>query len=134
MAEWILRCLAERKGITDIEVDSAGIYPGGTLSANARDEIMRRCAFDPGDRPAKNITDLDLSDFTRILCMTKSHKEAVLRFTDCSQSGRVQTLAEAIHEEGDIPDPYGGDEKIYSRCALKIENMLEKLLEQLDVS
>ena len=65
-----------------------------------------------------------------ILTMTGSHKRNVLRlFPQVWQ--KVFTLAEFAGEEGDIDDPFGGDDEVYGMCAAQLASWVDKSWEKI---
>ena len=41
------------------------------------------------------------------------------------------TLKEFVGEQGDVPDPFGGDEAEYDACAAEIERLCEKAADKI---
>ena len=47
------------------------------------------------------------------------------------EDSRVYTLKEFVDEEGDVTDPYGGDEEVYDSFFLEIRDLLYKMKHRL---
>lgn len=73
-----------------------------------------------------------LKDAHLVLCMTKSHKEALISLFP-PMADKIFTLSEygGILDFGDIGDPYGRSLKCYEETADQIKTALVKVLERL---
>lgn len=100
--------LARARGI---EAESAGLaaWPGSPATPQAIRAAARRGADLTAHR-AQPVTAALMARADRVFAMTDAHGEA-LRARFPAQAGKVRVLRPAI------PDPYGGDDEAYERCA-----------------
>ena len=134
MAHKLLEKKLEEKQINDIQVYSSGIYAenGDTSTYNAI-EIMKEYGVDLKSHIATNIRNSEIDKMDLILCATLSHKREVLYLYPELQ-GKVYTMKEYVgddKETKDISDPWGYDLTTYQRCALEINEILDKLMEKI---
>ena len=103
--------LARARGI---EAESAGTaaWPGERATAQAQRAAQRHGADLTAHR-ARQVDATVLRRAERVLVMTPAHAAWLRdRFPECA--GRVQVLTPAI------PDPFGGDDADYERCAVSL--------------
>lgn len=121
MAEGIMKVKAEERKL-NITACSAGIcaFTGDEVSPNA---VKAAAAFgaDISSHRAGRISEYMSDEYDLFICMTESHKNALLPFVP----------GEKLLVLGNIPDPYGGDKEVYLRCAERISNELDNFLESL---
>ncbi|MFR5683667.1 MAG: low molecular weight protein arginine phosphatase [Clostridia bacterium] len=134
MAHKLLEKKLEEKQINDIQVYSSGIYAenGDTSTYNAI-ETMKEYGVDLKSHIATNIRNSEIDKMDLILCATLSHKREVLYLYPELQ-GKVYTMKEYVgddKETKDISDPWGYDLTTYQRCALEINEILDKLMEKI---
>lgn len=134
MAEGLARkMIASSLGLTEGDLDAAGVRvisagvfasPGLPVSPEAVEVMSRKGVKIAGHRSRmlerENINEADL-----ILCMTGSHRRAVLAM---SPSAADKTLM--LDATGDIEDPIGAGQGAYDRCAAAIENALSRRLKE----
>ena len=132
MAEALLNAKIREAGHDEqIKVLSAGLAggPSSPASYGAVSAMMKR-GLDISGHTSREL----LADYTEaadvILTMTGSHKRNVLRlFPQVWQ--KVFTLAEFAGEEGDLDDPFGGDDEVYGVCAAQLASWLDKSWEKI---
>ncbi len=77
---------------------------------------------------SKPVTERSLRQADLVLTMTGSHRAAIV--------DRFPEIADKVHllsgGGGDVSDPFGGSESVYSACADQIEGYLDRWVEQLD--
>lgn len=134
IAHKLLEKKLEEKPINDIQVYSSGIYAenGDTSTYNAI-ETMKEYGVDLKSHIATNIRNSEIDKMDLILCATLSHKREVLYLYPELQ-GKVYTMKEYVgddKETKDISDPWGYDLTTYQRCALEINEILDKLMEKI---
>lgn len=119
MAEGILKKICAENGV-EAEVSSAGIAAatGSPPSKNA-EKVMKDRGIDISGHVARQITEDDLRLADRIYTMTAGHK-AIIDQAAPQYADKVSVLG------GGIPDPYGGDEDVYSACADSIEHSIRE--------
>lgn len=126
MAAALFNKIAMEKNL-DVRIESAGLFAndGERASANSV-EAMKDYGIDLSGHRAKTVNGELLEQVDIALTMTVSHKMALEQYL----GDKVYTLCEFAGENGDIPDPYGGDLQIYKECADKIYNVLLKVAEK----
>lgn len=120
MAEGLCRLLLQQRGITDVQVSSAGLMavPGEPASRHAI-AAMQELGVDISHHAARQLT-ADLMDADRIVTMTAAQSELLRSVTD-----------RAVPMPQEIPDPYGGDLDAYRACRDAIRAALPTVLEAL---
>ena len=109
--------LARSRGI---DAESAGIsaWPGSPASEKA----IRSAALhgaDLSNHKARQVTEEMLKEADQVWVMTGSHWEALnMRFGD------LAAKADVLYPE--VPDPYGGDDAAYARCALRLLDSMKR--------
>ena len=132
LAETILKKKLQDSGITDIEVESAGIH---NYEGYPRDEAMafyaREAGYDFGGT-ARFATRamMDASDL--IICMEHFHVENLQRRVPQERWGCLHTFNEiCFNEQTDLIDPYGKSDQIYRLAFHKIETGCGILVQKL---
>ncbi len=121
MAEGLFKKYIDDKGITDIEVASAGIsaFPGDAVSDNSVLAAKRR-GVDISNHRARRLNPEDILTVDLFACMSESHAMPLLKF--CS-ADTITVL--------NIDDPYMQGEEVYENCCCQIENTFPKVLEKI---
>ncbi len=128
MAEEIARVLIAKMDLA-YEVSSAGIYAGEGMPASIGAQMAVELAGgDLSLHRATALTPARIADADLILCMQRSHLDAVLRMAP-EAGARAHTLLGYAGEEGDIEDPFGGDSEVYTACLTQIGAAVRKVLE-----
>ncbi len=110
---------------------SAGLsaFPGGSASAEAI-AVMKQRGLSLVHHQSRAVSDRLLMQADLILTMTRSHRNAIVQ--------RWPELAPRTHllsnNNGDVSDPFGGSESVYSACADQIEKYLQSWVEQIEES
>lgn len=103
-------------------VSSAGIAAADGEGASENAVLaMKNMKLDISAHKARKLTPSILNDADIILTMTAGHKAML------SGCKNVYTLSEYAGEAYDIPDPYGGDEETYMRCAEILKKLILKI-------
>lgn len=107
------------------QVASAGVgaTPGAPATAAAMRAAARRGLDLTGHR-SRRVGEEDLRAADVCLTMTEGQRAALAERYP-ALAGRVLTLADAAGEEGDVEDPYGGDDEAYDRTLDRIERWVE---------
>ena len=121
MAECILKDLVKKSGSEGIRVSSAGLCVTETTMNPLAGKALNEIGIKPGRFVPKNADLKTLGRQNAVICMTKSHKNALTGFSN------VYTVDE-LTGLGDIPDPYGKDERAYSQTAEVLLNACRILL------
>ncbi len=127
MAAALFNKIAIEKNL-DVRIESAGLFAEESEGASTEAVIsMKAYDIDLLGHHAQSINSelLDKSDL--ILTMTAAHKMLLSQYAD----DKTYTLCEYVDEDGDIPDPFGGDVAEYEECAASLYHALEKLAEKL---
>lgn len=136
MAHRLLEKRLEDLNKKDIEVYSCGIYAeNGDGSTYNAIEAMKEYNVDLKSHRATNIRNSNIEKMDVILCMTKSHKYAVIQLYP-NIKDKVFTLKEYVNymenaQDVDIPDPWGYDAEVYRHCAEEISVCIELLLQKI---
>ena len=103
---------------------SAGLYANDSMPAaeNAKKAVQKYGAS-LDCHTSKQLTADCFHESELVITMTKEQKNALVRFFG---NGKAITLAEFAGRHEDIPDPFGGDEKIYDITAETIYQFIEE--------
>lgn len=129
MAAAMLNDIAVKNDL-NILVDSAGVF--AEIGKSATDEAinaLKKRGIDLTYHKTKPLTDELINMADIILVMTEAHKQLI----EAMASGKVYTLKEYAGGEGDISDPYGGDDEEYTQTAEEIYDALVDIAEKLPV-
>lgn len=112
----------------DIFIESAGIFAEDGQKANENAvKAVRKYGIDLSEHRAQPITEDLITQCDVILVMTEAHKQVLLPVA----KDKVYTLLEYAGSQGDIDDPYGGDEEEYEECAAKLYDALVDVAERI---
>lgn len=122
MAEGIFKKMILNKKIDNIIVDSAGLsaVTGDPVTPEAV-RAMSHIGIDISSHFSKQITVYDINDTDVFVCMTQSHKQALL--SAGVENGKIFVL--------NITDPYMSDQQVYDRCAEEIQKKLDSIFDEL---
>lgn len=129
MAAAMMADIAEKNDL-DVLIDSAGVFAEiGEKATPEAIRAMERRGIDLTGHRTKPLTDelIDMADL--ILVMTSAHKLLI----EGMAKGKAHTLLEYAGSEGDISDPYGGDDEEYEATASEIYDALVDIAEKLPV-
>lgn len=137
MAEGICRkLLAERLGCSPKELETQGYMVAsagthGMTGSPASPEGVAACesiGIDISDHRAQALTPelVNVADY--IFCMTRRHLETV---NYVMPSARAKVLL--LDSEGDVEDPIGGSEELYKALADRMEKLIRKHLEDIEL-
>jgi len=134
MAEHLFRKMLADAGLSEIQVDSAGVSPAAWLSTPfemkwaLEQEGVEKIVHSPRGLTQDRMTSADI-----ILVMEEGHKAAVLaRFPELKN--KVFLLKEYAGIPGDdkeISDPFGQSKDVYRRTLSEIKEALVKVLDRL---
>ena len=131
MAEALARKIAERRGIKDLNVSSAGTNAWD--NATATDEALlvgMEREVDLTAHRARKLTSAIVSEADLIFVMTPGHVEQVKQLGGRGKVHVIDEYASGTANQG-ITDPYGGDLEAYRHTADVLEHELEKLFDRL---
>lgn len=109
-----------------ISVESRGLvvlFPE-PVSAKAA-MVMRNHGYVLDAGTAKRLEDADFSENTLVLTMSREEKHKILR--EYHNVNNLYTIMEFIGENGDIIDPYGGDNDVYEMFYTSICDKIEQV-------
>ena len=131
LAEAFARKIAERRGIADVRVSSAGTNAWDNFPATDEALLvgMERGVDLTGHRSRK-ITSAIISEADLIFVMTAGHLEQVKQLGGRGKVHVIDEYASGTPYEG-IADPYGGNLDAYRKTADVLETELEKLFDRL---
>jgi protein-tyrosine-phosphatase len=131
MAEALARKVAERRGIADVSVSSAGTNAWDNIPAT--DEALlvgMERGVDLTSHRARKLTPAIVSEADLIFVMTPGHLEQVKQLGGRGKVHVIDEYASGSANQG-ITDPYGGDLEAYRQTADVLERELEKLFDRL---
>jgi protein-tyrosine-phosphatase len=116
-----------KKSNPKIEADSAGIHPAIPISEAAKRYLAKENALEFLKPSPEGLDDKNLESYDMIIAMEHWHKEAVLK--KCKKCKSEVTV-------WNIDDPYflphGNTEKIFTQIKLKVEDLANSLLQDLE--
>lgn len=132
MAEAILNDNLKRHELTDkVMVMSAGLYGEGAFPASYGAVItMLKSGLDISGHTSRQALPAYIEAADIILAMTEAHKKALIA-SNSSIINKIYTFTEFVDEQGDVPDPFGGNENEYDICAQKIKAISDKMMEKI---
>jgi protein-tyrosine-phosphatase len=131
MAEAFARKVAERRGIQDLNVSSAGTNAFDNVPAT--DEALlvgMERGLDLTSHRSRRLTPEIVSDADLVFVMTPSHVEQVKQMGGRGKVHVIDEYASGATNKG-ISDPYGGDLDAYRNTADVLEDELERLFDRL---
>jgi protein-tyrosine-phosphatase len=131
MAEAFARKIAERRGIQDLNVSSAGTNAYDNVPAT--DEALlvgMERGLDLTEHRSRMLTPEIVSDADLVFVMTPSHVEQVKQMGGRGKVHVIDEYASGATNKG-ISDPYGGDLDAYRNTADVLEEELERLFDRL---
>ena len=134
MAQALFNKLVTEKGLERyLSADSVGLYvtpDSKKPSANTIKVMKEKFGIDIEEYRPKNINYDSIKEADIILCMQASMKN-VLNQIDIPKA-IVDTLTHYVGKDGDVADPFGGDETEYMACAENMNELIELLMEKLE--
>lgn len=128
MAEWIFKSI-----VMDLskEIASRGqvvLFPEPFSQKVA--DLLRKHSVPYEEKTSQLLMEEDFAEDTLIITMSAAEKIKVVEEFNVSQN--VFTLYEFVEEEGEVIDPYGGEEAQYESCYNELKELLYKMKEKLD--
>lgn len=133
LAEALARRIAERRGVKDLRVSSAGTnaWDNSPASDGALLVGMER-QLDLASHRARNLTPPIVSEADLIFVMTPAHLEQVKQMGGRGKVHLLDAYASGAESEG-IADPFGGELSGYRDTADALERHLEKVFDRLEL-
>lgn len=116
MAEGYLRS----KALKDVSVSSRGLSADGSAVSINSKTVMNEIGIDISNHISKQITPDDIVLADKIICLSPSHKAALL--SAGAPKEKLFVLGNGIS------DPYGGNPDVYRRCRDEIINATDELI------
>lgn len=111
-----------------VKIESAGLFANdGEPASSEAIAVMRDYDIDILGHHAQTINTELLEKSDLVLTMTNAHKMVLEQYL----GDKVYTLMEFAGENGDIPDPYGGDAAEYKECADSLYKALLKVADKI---
>src|SRR4051812_376349 len=111
-----------------IVVMSAGLSaPPGSRAAAEAIQTMRDRQLDLSQHESQPLSERIVRFADVILAMTRGHREAILEAWPEAEP-RVHLISRG---RGDVPDPIGGPQELYRRCAEQLDGFLQEWVEEL---
>lgn len=132
MAESLARKIAERRGIKEMNVSSAGTNAWDNIPAT--DEALlvgMERGIDLTGHRARKLTPAIVSEADLIFVMTPGHLEQVKQMGGRGKVHVIDEYASGTSNQG-IADPYGGNLDAYRETADTLEREIEKLFDRLE--
>ena len=131
LAELLARKIADRRGLEDLIVSSAGTNAWDNVPAT--DEALlvgMERGLDLTGHRSRKVTPAIVSEADLIFVMTPGHLEQVRQMGGRGKVHVIDEYASGVSNTG-ISDPYGGDLEAYRNTADTLEEELEKLFDRL---
>jgi protein-tyrosine-phosphatase len=131
LAEALARRIAERRGLEEVKISSAGTNAWDNVPAT--DEALligMEREVDLTPHRARMLTPAIVSEADLIFVMTPTHLEQVKQMGGRGKAHVLDAYASGADSEG-IEDPYGGDLTAYRETADALERHLEKVFDRL---
>ena len=131
LAEALARKIADRRGLEDLNVASAGTNAYDNVPAT--DEALlvgMERGLDLTGHRSRKLTPAIVSEADLIFVMTPGHLEQVKQMGGRGKVHVIDEYASGVANVG-ISDPYGGDLEAYRNTADILEDELEKLFDRL---
>lgn len=131
MAEALARKIADRRGMADLKLSSAGTNAIENIPATDEALLvgMERGVDLTGHR-SRQLTPGIISEADLIFVMTPGHVEQVKQMGGRGKVHVIDEYASGAADKG-ISDPYGGDLEAYRKTADALEDELERLFDRL---
>jgi len=127
MAGAYFKSLCEKSARTDITVDTAGTFAGeGEPASTQSVSVMNDYGIDLSPHKSSRLTREKIDAADLIIAMTSSHRQHIGSMSPPALK-KTRTLLEFIQNNGNISDPFGGTEKIYSDCFSEMKEALDNL-------
>jgi protein-tyrosine-phosphatase len=127
MAEWVTKSILMDKSK---EIFSRGLV---VLFPEPRSmkvtDVLARHGIPCGEQVSQEFDASEVDEHTLVITMNFQEKVKIVE--DFGLEDRVYTLKEFVDEDGDVTDPYGGDEEVYDAFFLEIRDLLYKMKHRL---
>ena len=127
MALTLARKIFAEAGLCPDGLTSAGLAAAyGHPASQGAQIAVAACGLDLSGHTSQPLTPELVAESTLILTMTQAHKQAICyRFPEATS--KTHLLTEYIGHQGDIPDPYGQTQQIYTTCYTHLYQIIQKI-------
>ncbi len=130
MAEAYFSSLCEKAGRFDISVSSAGTFASGGDGASLQTAaLMKKYGVDLSRHRSSLLTVGMINEADMIVTMTDPHRHHIGAMQPAALK-KTRNLLEFAQKEGNISDPFGGSEKIYSDCFSEMKEALDNMFRE----
>lgn len=132
MAEAILRKLVDQRGLTDVEISSAGTgaWDGAPASEGAY-LVGLENGMDLSRHRARLLSPALADAADLILTMSRPHRQRALGVAPEEKVHLLGEYAGLSGESAEVPDPFGGDIAEYRETYRRLEQLLDVVAERL---
>lgn len=132
MAKYYLEKRLADKGISSVEVDSAGIFAlDNSASTPETQRIMEAAGAPLSDHRSSPITLQKVRSADLILVMEHAHKTLIADRMP-KMAHKVKLLGSYIKgEEEEVIDPYGSEKAVHNKSFLQISDAVENLVKEI---
>lgn len=128
MAEWIFKSILMDK---TKEIFSRGLVVLFPEPRNMKvTDVLMNHAIPCEEQISQEFTAGDVDENTLVIAMNFTEKVKLVE--DFGLNENVYTLKEFVEEEGDVTDPYGGDEAAYEGSYIELKDLLYKMKKKLE--
>lgn len=116
-------------------IDSAGIMADGVSPMSKNVHIVLEETYKKNfelSRKCKLFCGKMIEDYDIILTVTNRHKEFIIDNFNCNEE-KVFSICEYVEENGEIEDPFMGDIEVYKNTFNKLDFLLNKLIDKLNI-
>jgi protein-tyrosine-phosphatase len=118
-----------RNGRNGIRAESAGLTPRGSSMTEGSHAALREMSITPPPHEARPLTAEHVAAATVIYCMTESQRRALVQ-----QFPAAAPKTHCLDPAGDIPDPIGHPQEVYSDVARRIQVLVRMRFDELGVA
>lgn len=128
MAEWIMKSILMDKSK---EILSRGLVVLFEEPQNKKvTDLLTVHGIPCEEKLSREFSEEEVDEHTLILTMNFPEKVKIVE--DYELEENVYTLKDFVGEEGDVLDPYGGDEDAYEECYAELKDLLYKVKKKLE--
>jgi len=125
MAEALGRLWLKENGLEDVEISSAGLAALPNMSAAPQAaEVMQKRGLNVENHSSKLLDVSVIEEAEIVFVMTHAHLDQLLTYYPEAEA-KVKLIS-----KNDIPDPFGGTVEEYEKCALQLEEAINKALQE----
>jgi protein-tyrosine-phosphatase len=95
-------------------------------------DVLMNHAIPCEEQVSKEFDIGEVDDTTLVLTMNFTEKVKLVE--DFELAENIYTIKEFVEEEGDVTDPYGGEEGAYEECYVELKDLLYKVKKKLEWS